>query len=300
MEEDEWKRRLTVIDSQGNELVGEDLVLKEDLTEEDFPVSWRLKQAEDEPERNEDDYIDPLDDPLGPLRRAEAARQEIIERIKLENGPVPVGGISLLGSPDTDGIEPLMLAAMQRQCHMASLMIQCKAPIDHVDREQNDALMYAARAGEASIVADLLEAGSITDRTNKQGKTAADLAHSPFIREMIVKSAVKNCIVPSTIRPPVATEEPGGVVRCRLEGVPPHMLPDMIEETIRALTRRLLIVPKQVSVPADFFSLRPLGVAYAYFGRRVEAERMAECKECVVGGRKLRIILEEVASAHSA
>merc|ERR1712070_31815 len=194
-------------------------------------------------------------------------RQEIIEEMKAEGSVVQTGGLAQINLHDSIGIEPLMCAAMHRQYEMARELIQAKANVDGVDFQRNSALMHATRLGFAPIVADLLEGNAKTTLLNKKEESASDLARNNIIKEMIMKAAVKKCIKHTPVKPPPA-EKTKPIFRCRVEGLPPNMLPDMIEDEIFALMRKLHLVPKKVDVPAELFTQRPYGHACIDFGKK--------------------------------
>lgn len=314
IDEEEWNRRFTAKDCHGKKVSREDL--DHDLflegsgqttfEEEQFPMKWRIAEeevSESEYERNfnEDDYIDSYEGRHGPLRRAEAHRQTIIEQLRdrveeQKLGLPQAGGWELVFNHDVEGREPLMLAGIYRQAAMVPKLLEAKAHLDHVDKEGNTPLMLAARGGSINIVMQLLAQPKTDPMTrNHKGKTAADQAATEYIRKLCMGGAVQRRIVPSGSRPPDdAPEDTAPIYRCKLQGLPPHELPDLMEDEIYGLARRLQIVPRKVTIPTECYSTRPLGWAIVDFGMQKEADKLASFKKCTVGGRSVKIIREEV------
>lgn len=267
-------------------------------TDEDSIVVTDSESEEEE--YIEEDWIDQLDDPCGPLRAAHKRREELCIQLKLERVPVPVGGVSLFSMPDCDGRQALAHAAMSRNALMVPVLIESKANCNAMDEQGDTPLHIAAMEGVPSIVADMLGAFEPADtfKRNKSGRTPADLASNELVKEMINRAAVKTKIKPTKKNSKEAVKgkktSAGRCFRCRLEGLPPHVLPEFIEEDVRAMCRKLSVVPSSIFIATDLFSQRPLGYAYVDFGKEAEAERVASWKSFKIKGRMVTMIRDEV------
>jgi ankyrin repeat protein len=128
------------------------------------------------------------------------ALERCIDRKYLKTIKAAVEAGARLDVPDADGRTPLMRACNAKRPdgsydrtpnEITDLIAGTgRADVNHQDKDGNTALMLAAMQGNVMMISTLVHTGADKDLTNKDGKTAMDLAVDAMTKEVIRTGAV--------------------------------------------------------------------------------------------------------------